>query len=57
MLFRSYAYVNPLVAVILGWAVLGEPLTSRLLVAALFVVGSVVLITVARTRTAAGSGG
>jgi drug/metabolite transporter (DMT)-like permease len=52
----TYAYVNPLVAVVLGWAVLGEPLTSRLLVAALFVVGSVVLITVARTRTAAGGG-
>ena len=49
----TYAYVNPLVAVVLGWVVLGEPLTPRLLAAAVLVVGSVVLITAARTRPSA----
>src|SRR4030095_12130534 len=28
-LVATYAYVNPVVAVLLGWAVLGEPLTPR----------------------------
>ena len=30
----TYAYVNPIVAVLLGWAILGEPVTGRTLVAA-----------------------
>jgi drug/metabolite transporter (DMT)-like permease len=48
----TYAYVNPIVAVILGWAVLGEPLSARTLVAAAVIVGAVVLITAARARRA-----
>lgn len=40
----TYAYVNPLVAVILGWAVAGEALTSRMMLAAGVIVASVVLI-------------
>lgn len=43
----TYAYVNPLVAVLLGWAVAGEPLTPRVLAAAAVIVGAVVLITTA----------
>jgi drug/metabolite transporter (DMT)-like permease len=38
------AYVNPMVAVFLGWALGGEPLTLRMLVAGLVIVGSVILI-------------
>jgi len=38
------AYVNPLVAVALGWAFLHETLTPRTLIAAAVIVGSVVLI-------------
>ncbi len=39
----TYAYVNPVVAVLLGWAVLGEALGPLTLVAAAVVVGSVAL--------------
>jgi drug/metabolite transporter (DMT)-like permease len=41
----TYAYVNPVVAVLLGWAMLGEKLTAQMLVGAVVIVGSVVLIT------------
>lgn len=41
----TYAYVNPVVAVLLGWALAGEELTMRMLVAAGIIVGSVVLLT------------
>lgn len=41
----TYAYVNPVVAVFLGWLVASEPLTLRMLLAAAVIVGSVVLIT------------
>jgi drug/metabolite transporter (DMT)-like permease len=45
----TYAYVNPVVAVLLGWAVAGESLSSRTLVAAAIVIGAVALITTARS--------
>jgi drug/metabolite transporter (DMT)-like permease len=41
----TYAYVNPVVAVLLGWFLASEPLTLRMLIAAAIIVGSVVLIT------------
>ena len=41
----TYAYVNPMVALLLGWALAGEPLTLRSVVAATVIVGSVVVIT------------
>jgi drug/metabolite transporter (DMT)-like permease len=41
----TYAYVNPVVAVFLGWLIAGEPLTPRMLFAAAVIVSSVVLIT------------
>ena len=44
------AYVNPVVAVLLGWAVAGERLTIRILIAAAIIIGAVVLITTARSR-------
>lgn len=37
-------YVNPLVAVFLGWLVLGEPISERTLLAAAVIIGGVVLI-------------
>lgn len=48
----TYAYVNPVVAVILGWAVLGEPLNLRILLASAVIIGAVAIITVGRSRTA-----
>jgi drug/metabolite transporter (DMT)-like permease len=41
----TYAYVNPVIAVILGWAIAGESFTLRMLFGAGVIVGSVVLIT------------
>ena len=49
----TYAYVNPIVAVILGWAVAGERVTSRTVVAAAIILGGVALITIARGRRVA----
>jgi drug/metabolite transporter (DMT)-like permease len=40
----TYAYVNPLIAVFLGWAVGGEPLTLRTLLAGAIIISSVALI-------------
>jgi drug/metabolite transporter (DMT)-like permease len=50
----THAYVNPAVAVLLGWAVLAEPLTSSTLVAAGAIVASVVLIVGSRAVPARG---
>jgi drug/metabolite transporter (DMT)-like permease len=41
----TYAYVNPVVAVLLGWGLAGEDLTPRMLLAAAVIVGAVVAIT------------
>jgi drug/metabolite transporter (DMT)-like permease len=41
----TYGYVNPVVAVFLGWLIASEPITLRILLAAAVIVGSVVLIT------------
>jgi drug/metabolite transporter (DMT)-like permease len=46
----TYAYVNPVVAVFLGWLVLGEPLTIRTVIASAVIVGAVALIVTARGR-------
>ena len=40
----TYAYVNPIVAVLLGWALADEPLTPRVFLAAAVIIGAVVLI-------------
>jgi drug/metabolite transporter (DMT)-like permease len=44
----TYAYVNPIVAVLLGWAIAGERLSLRTAVAAAIVICAVALITTAR---------
>lgn len=40
----TYAYVNPVVAVLLGWAFANEPMSLRTLIAAAVIIGAVVLI-------------
>jgi drug/metabolite transporter (DMT)-like permease len=52
VLVGTYAYVNPIVAVFLGWLVLGEPLTVRTLIAAGVIISGVVLITLSRRAPA-----
>lgn len=49
----TYAYVNPAVALFLGWALAGEPLAPRTLLAASVIVGAVALITSAPPETSA----
>jgi drug/metabolite transporter (DMT)-like permease len=49
-LVATYAYVNPIVAVVLGAAILGEPIGLRTLVAGAIIVIAVALIITARSR-------
>jgi drug/metabolite transporter (DMT)-like permease len=49
----TYAYVNPVVAVFLGWLILGEPLTIRTVIASVVIVAAVALIVTARGRSGA----
>jgi drug/metabolite transporter (DMT)-like permease len=42
----TYAYVNPLIAVVMGRVVLGEPLPGRALLAGVFILAAVILITI-----------
>jgi drug/metabolite transporter (DMT)-like permease len=49
----TYAYVNPIVAVFLGWAIAGERLSIRTAVAAAIVICAVAIITTARSTTTA----
>ncbi len=44
----TYAYVNPVVAVILGWAIANEPVTMRTMLAAAVILAGVAIITAAR---------
>jgi drug/metabolite transporter (DMT)-like permease len=46
----TYAYVNPVVAVFLGWLVLHEPITSRVIFAAVVIVTAVAIITTGKGR-------
>ncbi|HUQ17989.1 MAG TPA: EamA family transporter [Gemmatimonadaceae bacterium] len=45
----TYAYVNPVVALLLGWTFAGESLSIRTLVASAIIISAVALITVARS--------
>ena len=49
-LVSTYAFVNPVVAVFLGWLLAREEVGPRTLIAAAVIVGAVVLITLAETR-------
>jgi len=49
-LVSTHAYVNPIVAVFLGYFIAEEPLTFRILVAMVLVVGSVALITITQQK-------
>lgn len=47
----TYAYVNPVVAVFLGWALAGEALSLRTAIAAAIIIGAVAIITTARSSS------
>jgi len=52
----TYAYVNPIIAVLLGWAIAGERLSIRTAVAAAIVICAVALIATAHSTRAAQNG-
>jgi drug/metabolite transporter (DMT)-like permease len=47
-LVATYAYVNPLVAVALGYFLAHEPLNLRIIIAAALIIGSVVIVSTAK---------
>jgi drug/metabolite transporter (DMT)-like permease len=49
-LVATHTYVNPVVAVLLGWAFAGEPITPRLMIAMLAIVGAIALVSVDAKR-------
>jgi drug/metabolite transporter (DMT)-like permease len=49
----TYAYVNPVVAVFLGWAFAGEALSLRTAIASAIIIAGVILITTARSSSLA----
>jgi len=51
----TYAYVNPVVAVLLGWAFLDETVTARLLLGGLTILGGLLLVYFARVRESGAS--
>lgn len=51
----TYAYVNPVVAVLLGWGLANEPMGLRTIIAAGLIIAAVVLITTRRNKTPATS--
>lgn len=52
-LASTYAYVNPMVAVLLGWAFANEPVTSQTLLSGAVIVAGVALISTASARKTA----
>ena len=47
-LTSTYAYVNPVVAVFLGWLLADEALSARIAIATAIIIGSVIMINWAR---------
>ena len=52
----TYAYVNPVIAVLLGWAFANEPLGWRTMVAAAVILAGVAIITASQSSTKTSSG-
>lgn len=52
-LVATYAYVNPVVAVLLGWLLIGEAITSDVLLGLTIIVGGVALVVSGERRTPA----
>lgn len=52
----TYAYVNPIVAMLLGWALANEPITTRNTLAAGIILVSVIIITIYQARDKATEG-
>jgi drug/metabolite transporter (DMT)-like permease len=46
----TYAYVNPVVAVFLGWWIADEPVGPRTIAASIVIVTAVIIITTQKTK-------
>ncbi|HEY0475175.1 MAG TPA: EamA family transporter [Kribbella sp.] len=55
-LIGTYAYVNPVVAVFLGWLILSEPVTVKIVLGGVVVVLGVALVVTAERRRSSGKG-
>lgn len=51
----TYAYVNPVVAVLLGWLMLHEEMNRYIIAGAVIIVGAVVLVTTSKLKAASSS--
>jgi drug/metabolite transporter (DMT)-like permease len=49
----TYAYVNPVVAVLLGWAFAGEKIDAFIAAGTVIIVAAVALVTASKSRTQA----
>jgi drug/metabolite transporter (DMT)-like permease len=47
----TYAYVNPVVAIFLGWLILDEAITSKIIIGATVIVASVAVIVRRETKS------
>jgi len=50
-MLSTYAYVNPVIAVFLGWAIAGEALNLRILLSTLVIVLGVILVSTRSKQT------
>ena len=55
-LVATHTYANPVVAVLLGWLLAGEPLTMRVVLASVAILGAIVLIRRGERTVASGTG-
>lgn len=46
----TYAYVNPVIAIVLGWSIAGESMTAQMLIGSFIIVASVILITATKSE-------
>jgi len=51
----TYAYVNPVIAVFLGWLVLGETIDEYIVLGSVIIIAAVALVTSAKVRARAGA--
>lgn len=51
-LISTYSYINPVIAVLLGWLILAEPLGWRVIAATLIILGGVALVKTASGQQA-----
>ena len=51
----TYAYVNPVIAVLLGWQLAGEQITAQTMIATAIIIVGVILINVAKAKRAPSS--